>query len=243
MAAQIAGTLLSTATGYVQAVLAPQVEQAAEDALHEAIVAMDVIAFEDSDFVELTSTAHNATSRLRVTVRTVGDLISSLVSMAAAVVTATLLHPALAPLVLLTALPQAWASVRAARINNHSYIAMTSRMRRLSATSCLLMNPAEAAEVRAYTAGPLLLAEHRRIAASLLREGLARHRRVTRVQLAGRGMSGVASGIAYLILGTLVYLGALPLAIAGTAVLAMRTAAGAVSSTMHSANNLYEASF
>jgi ATP-binding cassette, subfamily B, bacterial len=77
----------------------------------------------------------------------------------------------------------------------------------------------------------VLLAEHRRIAAALAREAIRAERRKTRVRLAGRTLGGVGTGAAYLVLGALIYTGALPLALAGAAALAMRTAATAVANT------------
>jgi hypothetical protein len=48
---------------------------------------------------------------------------------------------------------------------------------------------------------------------------------------------------AYLVLGGLLYTGAMPLALAGVGAVAMRTASGAVSSTLYAANRLLEHSF
>ena len=49
------------------------------------------------------------------------------------------------------------------------------------------------------------------------------------VQLAGRTLSGIGSALAYLALALLLYGEVLPLALAGTAAVAMRTAAQSVS--------------
>jgi ATP-binding cassette subfamily B protein len=48
---------------------------------------------------------------------------------------------------------------------------------------------------------------------------------------------------AYVVLGLLLYTGAMPLALAGAAAVAMRTASGAVSTTLYAANRLFEHSF
>ena len=61
-----------------------------------------------------------------------GDLLARLVAVAAAVLTAGLLHPLLAPVVLLAALPQGWASVRSARLMFASLVRTFSGRRRLS---------------------------------------------------------------------------------------------------------------
>jgi len=63
------------------------------------------------------------------------------------------------------------------------------------------------------------------------------------VQLVGRTLSGIGTAGAYLVLALLIYLGVLPLALAGAAAVAMRTAAQAVSRVVFEINHLYEASF
>lgn len=59
----------------------------------------------------------------------------------------------------------------------------------------------------------------------------------------GRALAGLGTGAAYMVLGLLLYLGSMPLALAATAVVAMRTASNSLSNTMRSINSLYEDSF
>jgi ATP-binding cassette subfamily B protein len=63
------------------------------------------------------------------------------------------------------------------------------------------------------------------------------------VQLVGRTVSGVGTGLAYGVLALLLYAGGMPLALAGAAALAMRTAGQSVANTIYQINHLYEASF
>ena len=234
--------LLETATGAVEGRLAPLLEQNAQNDLHTALARVDLIAFDDADFVELINKSGTALSQIRNAATTIGDLGAGLVTVAAAVVTAGLLHPALIPVVVLPALPQAWATARAARLSYEWFLAMTSRSRRLSVVGSMLTNRMDAAEVRAFTAADLLVAEHRHLNASLTRDALTVELRTTRIRLTGRALSGVGTGLAYTLLGTLIYTGALPLALAGAAALAMRTAASAVTTSIYTINRLYETS-
>lgn len=241
VAAQAVGALLTAAVGALQSALAPQVERAAGDELYAAILAVDLVAFDDADFTELIrNTTSTGISQIRFATSYTGDLLAGLISMAAAVTTVAILHPLLAPVVLLTALPQGWANIRAAKANYEHYLRMTSRNRRLAITGGLITDRRDAAEVRAFTTQPVLLAEHRRIARSLEREALSLNIRTARIRILGRGISGVATGLAYAVLGLLIYTGSLPLALAGAAALAMRTSASAVSTTVFTANRLYE---
>ena len=243
VAAQAAGALLTAVVGALQSALAPQVERAAADELYAAILAVDLVAFDDADFTELIrNTTAMGISQIRGATSYTGDLLAGLVAMAAAVTTVAILHPALAPVVLLTAFPQGWANIRAAKATYEHFLRMTSRTRRLAVTGGLITDRQDAAEVRAFTTQPVLLAEHRRIARSLEREALALNIHTARIRILGRGISGVATALAYTVLGLLIYTGSLPLALAGAAALAMRTSSSAVSTTVFTANRLYETS-
>jgi ATP-binding cassette, subfamily B, bacterial len=106
MVSYAARGLLDAAVGAVQAVLAPQVELRAQNDLHVAVITVDLIAFDDADFVELVRKASGqGISSLSRGVTDGGNLLSSAISLAAAIVTAGLLNPVLAPVVLLAALP------------------------------------------------------------------------------------------------------------------------------------------
>ena len=234
--------LLETATGAVEGRLAPLVEQAAQDELHAALARVELVAFDDADFVELVNKSGTALNQIRASATTIGDLAAGLVTVAAAVVTAGLLHPALIPVVLLPALPQAWATTRAARLSYQWFLDMTSRARRLSVVGSMLTSRLDAAEVRAFTAAELLVTEHRHLNASLTRDALTVEWQASRIRLAGRALSGIGTGLAYALLGALIYTGALALGLAGAAALAMRTAASAVSTSIYTINRLYESS-
>ena len=61
-----------------------------------------------------------------------------------------------------------------------------------------------------------------------------------RVTTVGRALSGIGSAVGYCGLGLLLYEGLLPLALAGTAVLAMRTAAQSIVTGIYAFNRLFE---
>ncbi len=236
--------LLDAAVGAVLAVLTPQVELRAEDELHTAVIGVDLIAFDDADFVELVRQASSqGINSVRYGVADAGNLVSSAISLGAAVVTAGLLNPLLAPVVLLAAVPNGWASVRAAKLSYESFLRMVSRRRRLGITSDMITSRYEAAEIRAFTAQRTLLGEHRRIASQLSAESVRVEHRKTAIRLIGRTLTGVGTALGYVVLGLLLYTGAMPLALAGAAAVAMRTASSAVSMTVFAANRLYEHSF
>jgi len=244
VAAGAARGLLDAAVAAVQGALVPRVEQRAQDDLHAAVLRVDLAAFDDADFTELVERATTeGPSRIRSCAQDTGDLIASLVSVSAAVVSAGVLHPVLAPVVLLAALPRGWATVRSARLMFASFVRMTSARRRSSVTSTLITGRDPAAEVRAFTTQQVLLGEHRRISDLITAEAVRLERDRTVVQLIGRTVSGVGTGLAYGVLALLLYAGGMPLALAGAAALAMRTAGQSVANTIYQINHLYEASF
>ncbi|MGH3799296.1 MAG: ABC transporter ATP-binding protein, partial [Pseudonocardiaceae bacterium] len=139
MASYAARGLLDAAVGAVQAVLAPRVELRAQDELHAAVIGAELVAFDDADFMELVRrTSAQGIMSVRRGVGDVGNLLSSSISLAAAIVTAGLLNPVLAPVVLLAAVPNGWASVRAAMLGYESFVRMVSRMRRLGITGDMI---------------------------------------------------------------------------------------------------------
>ncbi|MDQ4104764.1 MAG: ABC transporter ATP-binding protein/permease [Actinomycetota bacterium] len=244
MASFAARGLLDAAVGAVQAVLAPRVELRAQDELHAAVIDAELVAFDDADFVELVRrTSMQGIRAVHDGVSEVGSLLGSAVSLAAAIVTAGLLNPVLAPVVLLAAVPNGWASVRAALLSYESFVRMVSRMRRLSITSDLITSRSAAAEVRAFTTQDTLLGEHRRIGSQLAAEAVRVEHHKTRIRLVGRSLAGLGTALAYSVLGLLLYTGVMPLALAGAAAVAMRTASTAVSNTVFAANRLFEHSF
>ena len=244
MASYAARGVLDAAVGAVQAVLAPLVELRAKDELHTAVVGADLIAFDDADFVELIRRASGrGFSSVTQGVADAGNLLSSAVSLGAAIITAGLLNSVLAPVVLLAAAPNGWASMRAAMLSYESFVRMVSRSRRMSIVGDLMTERRTAAEVRAFTTQDTLLAEHRRIGDQLTAEAVAVAHRKTVVRLVGRALAGIATALAYTVLGMLLYVGIMPLALAGAAAVAMRTASTAVSTTVFAANRLFEHSF
>ncbi|WP_328309236.1 ABC transporter ATP-binding protein [Actinomycetospora sp. NBC_00405] len=235
------GGLLESAVGAVTAELVPRIEQRAQTELYTALVGVDLVAFDDADFTSLLERAEHSLGRIRRGAETVGDLVSGLVAVVAAVVAAGLVHPVLAPVVLLAGLPQAWAAVSGVRLMFASVLRTTSQTRRLAVVGDLIAGRDNAAEVRAFTVGGVLAAEHERLATELAREGIRVEQRRNLLVTAGRGASGLATALGYGVVGLLLYAGGLPLPLAGTAVVAMRSARTAVVTAVYGANLLFEA--
>ncbi|MFF1816538.1 ABC transporter ATP-binding protein [Kribbella sp. NPDC058245] len=224
-----------------QAALRPRIEQAAQHELHRAVADVALIAFEDSEYVDLLRQGQERGIRsIEISVRGVADLTKSLIQLVAAVITAGLLHPLLAPLVVLAVVPEVLASARAVQLQYRSYLRMVSLRRRQSIASGLLTGRPTAAEMRACTAGPALLTEYLRISTRLTAEGQRVELAKSGVNLVGRAVAGLGTAIGFGVLGLMLYGAWLPLALAGTAVMAMRLAGTALSNSMAGVTQIYE---
>ncbi|MFC9692856.1 ABC transporter ATP-binding protein [Kribbella sp. NPDC056951] len=233
--------ILDALGGAAQSALRPRIEQAAQHELHRAVADVSLIAFEDSEYVDLLRQGQERGVRsIEISVRGVTDLAKSMIQLVAAVVTAGLLHPLLAPLVLFAVVPEMLASARAVQLQYHSFLRMVSLRRRQSIASGLLTGRATAAEMRACTAGPALLAEYLRISTRLTKEAQRVEMAKSGVNLVGRAVAGLGTAIGFGVLGLMLYADWLPLALAGTAVMAMRLAGTALSNSMAGVTQIYE---
>ncbi|GAB1513023.1 ABC transporter ATP-binding protein [Actinophytocola sp. KF-1] len=247
--ALVAGTfslraLLDAAVELVQGMLTPYVEMAARDRMHQAVLGVEAAAFDDADFRELVRQGgERGAQAIRGSTQGVADLMSSVVSMVAAMATVAIFSSWLLPAMLVTAGIDAWAAMRAAKLNYESFLKMVTRDRQQWVIGDLITQRDAALEVRAFTAQQTLLAEYRRVANILAEAAIRVERRQTWIQLTGRAAAGAGTALSYAVLGWLLYTEAMPLALAGAAVVAMRTGSTALRNTMYQINRLYEHSF
>ncbi|MGI5163674.1 ABC transporter ATP-binding protein [Spirillospora sp. CA-253888] len=231
----------AAAAQWSQARLRPQVEQIVERRLYEVTTAIDLAAFDDAEFQD---DLHRARMRgvesAPSMVDNAVDLFTAALGVAAAAAALGVLHPTLLPLLLLTALPEGWAAVRAARLGYLTQLALVEVRRRGWIMTDLMTGRWHAAEVRSFTVRDFLLRQYG-LLADHIREvmlGLARRQTVTRVW--GDVLKGLATAAMYTALGLLLWKGVMPLAVAGTAVLAIRTGQTSLINLVHSLNRCYE---
>jgi ATP-binding cassette, subfamily B, bacterial len=235
---------LTAAVTTLQGSLIPRVTLTAQLELSAAVSTVDLIAFEDADFVDLLrQTGQRSISAIGNTIGGVINVASSLVSLAAALVAVTVLNPLLAPALLLVAAADAWSARHVAKLTYSNFLTNASQRRRMLILDRLLTDRDQATERFACTVTPALLAEYEEVAVDQLHSSLRLQRRQTMVRLAGQALAGVGTGAAYVVLGLLLYTGTLALAMAGTAAIAMRTASTALSGTLRTVNLLYSESF
>ncbi|HWC80341.1 MAG TPA: ABC transporter ATP-binding protein [Pseudonocardiaceae bacterium] len=235
---------LGAVTQAAQRGLIPRVSLTADLELVRAVAAVELIAFDDADFLDLLrQTGQRAVSAISSTITGVISVLTGLVSLIGALVAVSLLNPLLMPALLLVAGLDAWSARRVARLSYLNFLSNADQRRRQVILRTLLTDRDQATERYSCTLTPHLLAEYESVSVEQLDNQLRTQRTQSIIQLAGQFLSGAGTGVAYLVLGLLLYSGTLALALAGTAAIAMRTASGALSSTLRSINSLYDQSF
>jgi ATP-binding cassette, subfamily B, bacterial len=232
---------ISAAAGWAQSRLEPMVDQIVEVRLYDLTSRVELAAFDDPDF-------HDRLERARIrgipsasqVVSNVINFVTAFAGLGSAAVVVGLLQPILLLVVLLAQLPGAWAAVRSARIRYVTRFALVDSYRRKYILANLIATRRTAAELRSFTMHAFLLGRVARLAAYARNAELTAARRRTVTQVVASAMGGIATVGVYATLGALLASGALPLSVAGTAVLALRSAAGSLQQLMFSVNQCYE---
>jgi ATP-binding cassette subfamily B protein/ATP-binding cassette subfamily C protein len=232
---------IQAAAGWAQARLQPQVDRVVEVRLLDLTTQVELAAFDDPDF-------HDAMQRARdrglysgpQVVSQVIDCLTGIVGIVSAAAVVTVLQPILLALLLLAQVPGAWAAVRSARIGYVTRFALADTQRRKWILSDLMAERRTAAELRSFTMRPFLLDRVSKLAAYARDAEMTAARRQALTRAMASAMGGIATAGVYVALGGLLAAGALPLSVAGTAVLAIGSARGSLTSLLYAVNQCYE---
>lgn len=232
---------LQSAAGWSQARLGPQVDRLVEIRLLDLTTRVELTAFDDPAF-------HDAMQRARdrglyAANQVVNDAVNCLTGLAgivSAAIVVAVLHPVLLALLLLAQLPGGWAAVRSARIGYLTRYALVDAHRRKWILADLMAERRTAAELRAFTLRTFMLDRVSRLAAYSRDAELRAADRQARTRVTGQAAGGLATAGVYAGLGFLLAAGAIPLAVAGTAVLAIRSAQASLGSLLYAVNQCYE---
>ncbi|GII06971.1 multidrug ABC transporter permease [Planomonospora parontospora subsp. parontospora] len=234
-------TLTQAGAGWAQSRLDPQVSRIAEERLYGLTSRVGLAAFDDPDFHDALQRARaRGVSMADVVVGTAIDVLTAAIGIVAAAGVLGVLHPVLLPLLVLAVLPDAWAAVRAARMRYTTMYRLIPAARRKWITAQLLADGEPAAEVRSFTMRGFLMRMYDAVSRAEQAVLLDLARRQTFTRVLGEGLSGVGTALVYVALGLLLAAGAVPLAVAGTAVLAIRSGQTYLANLMYATNRLYE---
>jgi ATP-binding cassette subfamily B protein/ATP-binding cassette subfamily C protein len=232
---------VATAAGWAQSRLEPQVTQVVEVRLYDLTTQVELAAFDEPDFHDRMQRARDrgvySASQL---VNDVINFITAFAGLASATVVVGLLQPILVVVLLLAQLPGAWAAVRTARISYLTRFALVDSYRRKYILADLIAERRTAAELRSFTMRAYLIDRVARLAAYTRSAELRAARQETATTAIGKALGGIATAGVYTVLGVLLAAGWLALSVAGTAVLALRSAAGSLQQLMYSVNQCYE---
>ncbi|MER6004607.1 ABC transporter ATP-binding protein, partial [Nonomuraea angiospora] len=239
--AAVLRTTVQAGAGWAESRLTPQITRLTEERLFGLTSRVELVAYDDPEF-------HDALERARArgagvadwVVSSAIDVVTAAVGIAAAAGVLGLLHPVLLPLLLLAVLPDAWAAVRSARMRYATMYGLIPARRRKWIIAELLAEREAAAEVRSFTMRGFLLRMYDAVARAEQDVLLQLARRQTFARLVGEALGGLGAALVYVALGVLLAVAAIPLAVAGTAVLAIRSGQSSLSSFLYATNSLYE---
>ncbi|MFJ9789107.1 ATP-binding cassette domain-containing protein [Streptomyces globosus] len=236
------GSLLRSASTAATGALEPKVQRVATEQYLGLVHRTELAAIEDDEFHRLLDAARYGADSARRMIRYCTNTLNAAVSLIAAAGVLTVLHPALLPLLVLMTLPSAWSSLMISRQEYLSFHAFVQHARAGLLLGQLLTQKEAAAEVRVHGIGPFLLGHFRNMAETSEREQTRLARRAARIGLVADGAGGLATLLTYAALGALLWGGAMDLAVAGTAVLAIRTGGASLDTLVLQLTELHQES-
>lgn len=234
------GALLRAASTYATGRLEPKVERVATELYLERAAGVELAAIEDHAFHKLLDTAqYGARSACRMI--TYGTrVVNALISLAAAAGVLTVLHPLLLPLLVTMTLPSAWSALTNARRRYESFHTWVQHARAGHLIASLLTEPAAAPEIRVHGVGPFLLRHFRSMSETAEAEQARLARLAARTGLIAAAWTGLATVATYATLGALLLTKTMALAVAGTAVIAIRSGSASLNTLVVEVNQLHE---
>ena len=234
---------LDTGVTLAHARIGPAVHRVAEERLLAAALDVELVAFDDDLFYDRLHRARDqGLDHLDRSGDNLVELVGAGVSVAAAAVSLAVMHPALLPVLMLGLLPQAWAVLRSARLGYLGSARTVSLLRRLWMVSGLATERESAAELRACQAAPFVLGEYRTLADAFRDQRTRVAVAQARIGAVGRALAAVGTAATYGALLLMLHAGWLPLAVAGAAVVAIRSATAALTRLVLAANLVFEQS-
>ena len=232
---------LQSAAGWAQSRLQPQVDRVVELRLLDLTSQVELAAFDDARFNDAMLRARDrGTISAHQVVSSVLDCVTAAVGIVAAASVVAVLQPVLLALLVLAELPGGWAAVRSARIGYLTSFALADSRRRKWILSDLMAERHVAAELRSFTLRRFMLDRVARLAAYARDAEMRSAGQQTLTKVIAQAASGVATAGVYLVLGVLLSAGLVRLAVAGTAVLAIRSAQASLANLLYAVNQCYE---
>ncbi|MFD9629427.1 ABC transporter ATP-binding protein [Streptomyces violascens] len=205
--------------------LSPRISREAEMQMLGAAVQAELSAYDQPGFNDKREAADRGAEVAQQLLTDSQDLMACVASLVAAAGVVTVLHPALLPLLLLAALPQGIAGVKAARVHYEASRAMSAERRTLSLLRWFVIDKDTADQLRSCTMADFLLQRYRAIGRRVDAATDKAVHQGARYSVIGALAGGLAAGLVWGALAWLLGSGRMSVASAGTAVFALRTVA------------------
>jgi ATP-binding cassette subfamily B protein len=251
--ALLPGLLAAAAIGVVNSALAawstsragrlePMVERIATTQYLAAAASVELEAIDDPDFRRLVDVAQYGPGSARRMIGACVAALNGLISLIATAGVLAVLHPVLLPMLILIAAPRGWGAMRVAQERYVSVMSWIEHVRASRLIGNLLTERSAAQEVRLHAVGAFLLSRYQRMAesAEAEQERLASSKALT--EWVASALSGLAMAATYGVMFWLIMTGHMSLAIAGTAVIAVRTGSASLGALVMNINQLHEES-
>lgn len=221
--------------------LVPKVRRVAEEELFRSSLEVELESFDDPDFYDQ---LHRARDRggmhLEGAANSIVDALSASLSVVGAAVALCWLHPLLLLILVLALLPEGWAAFNAARLQYGGMRVTIALVRKTEMMAKLATEREAAPEIRVNQAQDYVLSEYNRCAVDLQNHsvnlGLAEARSVT----LGRILSGFGLMLTFVTLGFMLHFQWLGLAVAGTAIIAIRSTTASLATLVQMAHELFQ---
>ncbi|MEU5431007.1 ABC transporter ATP-binding protein [Streptomyces olivoreticuli] len=239
-AAACARSVVAALTVATTARIGPKVDGIAEARYLDAATRVPLAAYDDPAWCDDSEAASRAAKDAHLMTEALTSITTAVLGLLAAAGVLTFLHPLLLPLLLLAVVPRGWAAVRGARA---AYLADRHTLADRRLRHSLMFHTAgrsTALEVRACTMRGWLLSRFRTVTDRLEDEAARAGSTRARYQLTGDALAGTATAGVYAALLWLVASGRIPLAAAGTAVVAVQTSQRLLTGLVTGANATYK---
>ncbi|WP_329377551.1 ABC transporter ATP-binding protein [Streptomyces sp. NBC_01716] len=238
----VVGALLASWSTSAAGRLEPKVERAANEQYLRAAARVELEAIEDGEFRRLIDTAQFGPPSARRMIGACVATMNGVISLLAVGGVLTVLHPLLLPMLLLIAAPRGWGAMRVSQRRYVSVMSWVEHLRASRLIAGLLISRSAAHEIRVHAVGPFLLRHYRNMADSAETEAtrLAKDKALT--ELLAAALSGVAALVTYGTMAALIVSGRMDLAVAGTAVVAVRSGSASLGALVMTTNSLHEES-
>ncbi|TGB07810.1 ABC transporter ATP-binding protein, partial [Streptomyces palmae] len=237
-----AASMLSAVSVAASGRLEPKIERACTARYYRGLARVELATLENKDAQRTLDAGRYGIRSIRSMLNSTIQVINTVIGLVAVAGVLVLLHPILVFALLLIAAPKAWGAVAVVRRNYASRRAWLDHVRATDMITYPLARPEAGPEVKAHRAGELLVGAYEDMAttAALEKQRLAYAEAGT--NLLASALSGVAALVAYGSLWVLLWYGSIPLASAGTAVIAVRTSSQNLTGLVMTMNRLYEES-